>query len=202
LRSKLLNIGSAFSRPDARVVFNCTGNSSKDLPGVEDSKRYPTRGQIVLAKAAHVQKNIMRHGRNYKTYIIPRPWSNGNVVLGGYMQKGVGTSDTFAYETESILQRTSALQVSSELTEAEPEVLASFSGLRPSREGGARVELVELIVDGQTRVLVHNYGASGTGFQAGYGIALEAVEAIEDVLQGIAQNHTGAKLRRFDINSS
>ncbi|KXH66035.1 hypothetical protein CSAL01_05831 [Colletotrichum salicis] len=106
--------------------------------------------------------------------------------------KHIETSDTFAYETDSILQRTSAL--SSELTQVEPEVLASFSGLRPSHEGGARVERVELIVDGQMRVLVHNYGASGTGFQAGYGMELEVVEAIEDVLQGIAQNNTGAKL--------
>lgn len=32
---------------------------------------------------------MMRHGKDYETYVIPRPGSNGNVILGGYMQKGV-----------------------------------------------------------------------------------------------------------------
>jgi hypothetical protein len=31
----------------------------------------------------------MRHGKDYETYIIPRPQSNGNIILGGFMQKGV-----------------------------------------------------------------------------------------------------------------
>ncbi|KAF4945381.1 hypothetical protein FGADI_11983 [Fusarium gaditjirri] len=31
-------------------------------------------------------------------------------------------------------------------------------------------------------VMVHNYGAGGTGFQAGYGMALDAVRAAESIL--------------------
>ncbi|KAF6796990.1 d-amino acid oxidase, partial [Colletotrichum sojae] len=178
--------------PATRIVFNCTGNAAKRLAGVEDSKCYPTRGQIVLAKAPHVQTNIMRHGVDYETYIIPRPWSNGNVILGGYMQKGVSTSDTFSHETESILSRTTTL--STELGSSDTEVLASFSGLRPSRQGGARVERTETIVDGVRRVLVHDYGAGGTGFQAGYGMALDAVATVDDVLGGIAAESSRAKL--------
>ena len=50
--------------------------------------------------------------------------------------------------------------------------MAAFSGLRPSREGGARVER-ETLSNG--RLVIHNYGAGGTGFQAGYGMATEAV---------------------------
>ncbi|TDZ16741.1 D-amino-acid oxidase [Colletotrichum orbiculare MAFF 240422] len=134
----------------------------------------------------------MRHGRDYETYIIPRPWSNGNVILGGYMQKGASTSDTFAHETDSILERTTAL--SRELSEAQPEVLASFSGLRPSREGGARVERTSIAVNGEQRTLVHDYGAGGTGFQAGYGMALEAVESVNDVLEAVAAEDSRPKL--------
>lgn len=73
-------------------------------------------------------------------------------------------------------------------------MLASFSGLRPSREGGARVERTERIVDGARRVLVHDYGAGGTGFQAGYGMAQDAVATVEDVLGGIAAEGSRAKL--------
>lgn len=83
-------------------------------------------------------------------------------------------------ERRSILDRTKAL--SSELREEPPELLAAFAGLRPSRNGGARVERDEIVVMGEKRVVVHNYGAGGTGFQAGYGMAWEAVKTVEDVL--------------------
>lgn len=54
----------------------------------------------------------------------------------------------------------------------ETEILASFAGLRPGRLGGARIEKVAR-PDG--RIVVHNYGAGGTGYQAGLGMAMEAV---------------------------
>lgn len=87
-RQKLPTIQSAFADAKTKLVFNCTGNASRTLPGVEDAGCYPTRGQVVLVRAPKVQTNIMRHGKDYETYVIPRPLSNGNVVLGGYMQRG------------------------------------------------------------------------------------------------------------------
>lgn len=89
-RQKLPNIQAAFSSPSTQAVFNCTGNAARLLPGVEDSKCYPTRGQVLLTLAPQVHMNVMRHGRDYETYVIPRPYSNGHVILGGYMQKGNG----------------------------------------------------------------------------------------------------------------
>lgn len=91
VRQKISSIQSVFAaNPATKIVFNCTGNAAKTMPGVEDAKCYPTRGQVVLVRAPHVQHNIMRHGKDYETYVIPRPDSNGNVILGGYMQKGCG----------------------------------------------------------------------------------------------------------------
>jgi hypothetical protein len=90
IRKKLPQVSSGYLSKDTKVVFNCTGNAAKELPGVQDSKCFPTRGQILLARASHVQQNIMRHGKDYETYVIPRPYSNGNVILGGFMQKNVG----------------------------------------------------------------------------------------------------------------
>ncbi|KAL5116473.1 D-aspartate oxidase [Pleosporales sp. CAS-2024a] len=187
LREKLCNIDAAFAHHSTKIVFNCTGNGAKELQGVRDSKCYNTRGQILLARAPHIAKNVMRHGKDYETYIIPRPHSNGNVVLGGFMQKGVSTGDTFASESESIVARTTSLLP--ELLTGGMEVLAAFAGLRPSREGGARVERTDIELEAsQTGALVHNYGAGGTGFQAGLGMAQDAIATIEDVLCNLRQN--------------
>lgn len=63
------------------------------------------------------------------------------------------------------------------------EVLAAFAGLRPSREGGARVERTSVELDSQrSGIIVHNYGAGGTGFQAGLGMAQDAIDSVADVL--------------------
>ncbi|RSL91642.1 hypothetical protein CEP52_014215 [Fusarium oligoseptatum] len=165
IRQKLPNLQAAFSSHSTQIVFNCIGNAAKSLPGVEDTKCYPTRGQ------------------DYETYVIPRPYSKGHVILGGYMQKGNGDGATYSYETEDILDRTKEL--SSEVRESDVEVIAAFSGLRPSREGGARVEREDLSITGQKRTVIHNYGAGGTGFQAGYGMAVDAVGAAEPLLSEI-----------------
>ncbi|KAH7121532.1 hypothetical protein EDB81DRAFT_847632 [Dactylonectria macrodidyma] len=183
VRRTLPNLSAAFSTEATQIVFNCIGNAARNFPGVEDSKCYPTRGQVLLTLAPDVRTNMMRHGRDYETYIIPRPFSNGHVILGGYMQKGNSDGATYSYETQSILHRTSEL--SGEVRDSTPEVLAAFSGLRPSREGGTRVERQDLSIAGRTRTVVHNYGAGGTGFQAGYGMALDAVSIAEDLLSDI-----------------
>lgn len=101
-------------------------------------------------------------------------------------------ASTYASETESILARTRDL--SPEIRQQEPEVLAAFAGLRPSREGGARVDREEITVRGQRRALVHNYGAGGTGFQAGYGMALESVALAEDVLRELRSGTSRSRL--------
>lgn len=87
-----------------------------------------------------------------------------------------------------------ARRLSSELSESEPEILAVVAGLRPSREGGARIERDKVTVAGEERVIVHNYGAGGTGFQAGYGMALDSVKSVEDILRNIHKGDAKAKL--------
>jgi D-amino-acid oxidase len=99
------------------------------------------------------------------------------------------TGDTFSHESDSIVQRTTALLP--ELLTGGMEVLAAFAGLRPSREGGARVERTSVQLEGERRgVLVHNYGAGGTGFQAGLGMAQDAIGTVEDVLKGLERERS------------
>lgn len=113
------------------------------------------------------------------------------VLLTGFFN--ISDPSTYGHETDSIVSRTKALRPR-ELRDGPFEILAAFSGARPSREGGARVERESVSVGGSRRVLVHNYGAGGTGFQAGYGMALDAVASVDDVLKDLEKVGGRAKL--------
>ncbi|OBA19653.1 FAD dependent oxidoreductase [Metschnikowia bicuspidata var. bicuspidata NRRL YB-4993] len=177
-KQKLQHVSEAFGAT-TRVVFNCTGLGAKDLGGVDDSAVYPTRGQVLVVKAPHITENVMRWGDDYATYIIKRPSSHDQLILGGFMQKDDWTADTFRLQNMDILKRTTALYP--EILEKNPggphiedlEILRSAAGLRPSRHGGVRIERQTL---DNGRKLVHNYGASGYGYQAGFGMAKKAVD--------------------------
>lgn len=93
------------------------------------------------------------------------------------------TGDTFAHEADSIWKRTTTLNPSLDVHGT--EILATFAGLRPGRLGGARIE-TEARADG--RIVVHNYGAGGTGYQAGFGMAMEAVGLALPCLKDISSS--------------
>ncbi|KAL4948843.1 POT family-domain-containing protein [Aspergillus filifer] len=175
------SLSDAFISSNTKIVFNCIGNAARTFPGVQDTKCYPTRGQIVLVKAPHVKENVMRHGKDYETYIIPRPLSDSTVILGGYLQKGDTHGQVRDDETESIMERTGDLFPA--LKSSETRVLRVAVGFRPSRVGGARVERQGT----PAGTVVHNYGAGGTGYQAGMGMAQDAVSLVRDVLQSLPQ---------------
>ncbi|ABN68145.2 D-aspartate oxidase [Scheffersomyces stipitis CBS 6054] len=178
IKRKLTHITQAYLTSSTKTVFNCTGIGAHKLGGVNDTNVYPTRGQVVVIKAPHIVENVMRWGEDYATYIIKRPYSKDQLILGGYMQKDNWTADTYKHETEDILKRTTELfpkiladnPYGNDLKDL--EILRVVSGLRPSRYGGVRIEksLVE-----HNKYLVHNYGASGYGYQAGLGMGYEAV---------------------------
>lgn len=177
-RKRLPSLSSAFELyPSAKIVFNCVGGAAETFPGVKDTKCFPTRGQILIAHAPKVSCCMARHGRDYGTYVIPRPNSGGQVVLGGYQQKHISTGDTFGGETDSIRERTGRLLPA--LLDDDVHIMAQLAGLRPSREGGARVEREEV---GSGRAVIHNYGAGGTGYQAGIAMSIDAVNLADSDL--------------------
>lgn len=178
--NRLEHIDEAFKVSSAgttKVVFNCTGLGARTLGGVCDSSVYSTRGQVVIVRAPHVNENMSVDGSVFTTYIIPRPHSGGLVVCGGYMQAhNYNGGSTYGYQSASILDRVKRL-----MPGIEPfEVVREAAGLRPSRVGGVRIER-ENREDG--KVIVHNYGAGGTGYQSGYGMAFDGVALIQDVLR-------------------
>lgn len=173
-RKALSHVSQAFV--GAETVFNCTGIGARKLGGVHDTNVYPTRGQVVVIKAPHIKENVMRWGDSC-TYIIKRPYSNDQLILGGFLHKDDWTAATFSEQTQDILKRTTEL-FPKILTEnslgkriEDLEITRVVAGLRPSRHGGTRIE--KEILGG--KVLIHNYGAGGYGYQAGLGMARKGV---------------------------
>ncbi|KAG7854102.1 hypothetical protein KL919_005372 [Ogataea angusta] len=179
IKKKLEHLSQAFLSPNTKVVLNCTGIGAITLGGVKDTNVYPTRGQVVVVKAPHIQFNMCLWTNESATYIIPRPNSNGELVIGGFLQKGISTGDTFKHETEDIIKR--ATTMAPLILEKPLDVVRVAAGLRPSRHGGPRIE-VEEVEDG--KFVVHNYGASGYGYQGGWGMAHDAVRLLIKAQRG------------------
>lgn len=172
IRKDLSSLQEAFTFvPDANVLFNCSGMGARAL--VPDTKVYPTRGQVVVIRAPQIQENFALDLPQSTTYVIPRPYSGGEVICGGYMDKNVFVGDTFGSQTQSILERVTQLLGPNRLGKF--EILREVAGLRPSREGGTRIELEKF---GINKIIVHNYGAGGTGFQSGYGMASISIDLL------------------------
>ena len=168
-RMQLTHISQAYI-PHTIAVFNCTGIGAASLSGISDSNVYPTRGQVLVINAPHIQENKMRWGADYATYIIPRPNSGGQLILGGFLQKDNWTGDTFEEESKDIIRRTTELLPA--ILDEPIQILGVAAGLRPSRYGGARIE-AQMVED---KLLIHNYGAGGYGYQAGLGMSRKAVK--------------------------
>ena len=125
----------------------------------------------------------MRWGKDEPTYIIKRPFSHDQLILGGFYQKGDWTSDTLKAQTDDVLKRTTTLfpKILNDNPHGNKiedlEVIRVVAGLRPGRHGGTRIEKEKF---DEGKVLVHNYGAGGYGYQAGLGMAYKAVQLALD----------------------
>jgi D-amino-acid oxidase len=166
------------------LIVNCTGLSSHSLPGVEDKKVYPARGQIMLVRnTAEFMLDVSGtdEGNGEACYLMTRA-AGGGTVLGGCYQKDNWNTDVDSELSKRIAKR--CIETHPQLLKGENERWGGLSivregvGLRPVREGGTRVEREK---KGDVWV-VHNYGHGGTGYQSSYGCAEEAVKLVDEVL--------------------
>lgn len=173
----------------ADLVVNATGLSSLKLGGVEDSKLYPARGQIVLVRN---DPGIMAtvsgtdDGDDEATYIMHRA-AGGGCILGGCLQEGKWESQPDPNLAIRIMKR--CIELCPKLV---PEgkgiealdIIRHGVGLRPMRKGGIRIEK-EIIKgpDGQAVQVVHNYGHGGYGYQTSYGCSQQVEKLVQEALQ-------------------
>ncbi|OBT51886.1 hypothetical protein VE04_07910 [Pseudogymnoascus sp. 24MN13] len=168
--------------PEAEGFVNCTGIGSYSLKGVEDKELYPTMGQVILVESPKtpIEKMYFRSPQRTHsdtTYVFPRG-KHGGVILGGCRLDGVWTGEVNLDLAEDIKKR--CCELCPELGKPEDlKVIRHGLGLRPSRNGGARVEREAM--DGRT--VVHSYGAGGAGYQASWGTAKEAVDLLLQLRQ-------------------
>lgn len=176
VRDKLTLLEKCFGE-ETLAVFNCTGNGAYKL--VNDAKVYPVRGQVVVVRAPHIKIVKLAWRPTSSTYLIPRPDSD-EVILGGFYQPGNMDANTYGYETEDILRRTTDL-FPELLTEnadgrqlSDLRILRVVAGARPGRSGGARIERE----DTAKGPVFHNYGAAGCGYTCGLGMAHYSVSQL------------------------
>ncbi|PLB44206.1 putative D-amino acid oxidase [Aspergillus steynii IBT 23096] len=173
------DITDLFGDIPADAYFNCTGLGSYSLKGVEDKSLYPTRGQVMLVetpKAPMKQMYFRSPHRvdNDTTYVFPR-YPTGGVILGGCRMDNNWNAEPDPQLAEGIKKRCCAL--APELGKPKDlKVVYHAVGLRPSRKGGIRLE-PEMI---NGHLVIHNYGAGGTGYQSSWGTAKHAVDLLED----------------------
>ncbi|KAL4803829.1 hypothetical protein BDV18DRAFT_39808 [Aspergillus unguis] len=187
LREKIISLGGHFIRkrvdsleelysmfPESSIFINASGLGSKTLTDVRDEKCFPERGQNVFYRTNNCNTLYFRYGQEY-TYIIPRPLSEG-VVLGGVKQRDNLSPHVDKEIAQDEIAR--AHRLAPEIVPANPpeSSLSYIVGIRPSREGGFRLDS-ERIGD---RVILSAYGFGGGGYAFSYGIADALVKMVEN----------------------
>jgi D-amino-acid oxidase len=170
-------------KPD--LIINATGLGSLKLGGVADTTLYPARGQVVVVRntsTGMIDVSGCDDGPDEMCYIMTRA-AGGGTILGGCYQKGSWESQPDPSLAVRIMKR--AVENHPELVKGGQgieglDIIRHGVGLRPVREGGARIEREK--IDGTW--VVHNYGHGGAGYQSSYGCAIEAVQLVDEVLGG------------------
>jgi D-amino-acid oxidase len=142
------------------AFVNATGISARQL--VPDANVFPVRGQTVTVAGSAKRITTVSHdpkdGNERITYILPRPNTN-TTILGGTKQTGDWTAEVNPKDTEGILQRAETFVPELLDDSGKFKVLSVQVGLRPGRNGGARVEIEK--IEGFT--VCHAYGHAGAG---------------------------------------
>jgi D-amino-acid oxidase len=166
----------------ADLVVNCTGLMASKLGGVEDNTVMPARGQIVLVRNVAdrmVDVSGTDDGESEACYVMTRA-AGGGTILGGSYQEGCWDGQPDPDLAVRIMTR--AVNLCPSLTNGKGiehlDIVRHGVGLRPVRQGGARVEKERL---GGVWI-VHNYGAGGAGYQSSYGCAQAAVDLADEAL--------------------
>ena len=186
----------------ADLVINCTGLSASKIGGVKDKRVIPARGQTVLVRNdsdAMYDISGCDDGEDEMVYIMTRAAGGGTILgkpfptsrkeadfsPGGCYQKGSWDSQPDPNLAVRIMKR--CVDVCPSMTGGKGiehlDVIRHNVGLRPVREGGARVEKERI----QGLWIVHNYGHGGAGYQSSYGCAQNVVALVSEAFEATAR---------------
>lgn len=158
------------------------------MGGVRDDKMYPVRGQIVVVRndpGPMMTSSGTDDADDELFYVMTRA-AGGGTVLGGSYQKDAW---------DPLPDPNLATRIMKRAIEAHPglvrkgegiealDIVRHGVGLRPFREGGARIETEK--IDGIP--VVHNYGHGGSGYQSSFACANLAVKLAGEALKSKAK---------------
>lgn len=176
------------------IVINCTGLGARKL--CDDRRLVSIRGQVLKVKAPWIKTFF--YGE-LDTYIIPG--FHGMVTLGGSRGFDSENMKLCPYESAAIRERCETLVPSVK----DAELLQQEVGLRPHREGGARIgegNIVHSDCSNKTIVstltikrvtysqidsiilflqIVHNYGHGGYGVCMAPGTAIATLDTVVEL---------------------
>uniref|UniRef100_A0A915PTJ5 FAD dependent oxidoreductase domain-containing protein n=1 Tax=Setaria digitata TaxID=48799 RepID=A0A915PTJ5_9BILA len=170
---------------DFDVIVNCAGLNGGKVAGDGDHKNmFPIRG-IIFEVNATWHKHFLYKG--FETFSIP---TTNKVFIGSVKQAGRYDLEITPADRTDILNRYYQLQPAIKGA----AVLNEWSGLRPGRRGGIRLEMTtirypvpKLKQTSNEKVVqvVHNYGHGGHGLTLGWGCA----ETVADLIVGNSVSH-------------
>ncbi|PWZ02031.1 nucleotide-binding domain-containing protein [Testicularia cyperi] len=174
--------------PDCQLVVNATGVGAASLADVLDQAVHPIRGQTVLVSVPSFKhpsmgaRCVMKLG-SPAHYVIPRA-RTGTVILGGSFDIRQAVTTPNPKLAETILQECAKLVpeiVPKGGTWRDIPVISHNVGLRPARDGGARIELEQIkSAQGRAFPVVHSYGIGPAGYQSSFGIAQEVADLVDN----------------------
>lgn len=168
----------------AAIIVNCTG-MGLNWNGGYDDKCFPIRGQTLLVRTpmnTGLENYTVTHQLkdNKWTFFIHRPL-HGGCIIGGTKQPHDTFSGVRDSDSEELKERASKLYPQLMQTNSKGEkyfdVVRVNVGFRPARTGGMNVS-AEFIDGG---LIVHGYGAGGSGYEFSYGVGEEIVKLIQSL---------------------
>ncbi|EPQ30386.1 uncharacterized protein PFL1_01912 [Pseudozyma flocculosa PF-1] len=189
---------AASLHPASSLIINATGLGAAALDDVRDAAVHPIRGQTLLVSVPaftgkdSIARCVMKPGQP-TLYVIPRAQS-GLVILGGSFEVGSDQKSPNDAMTDRILE--GCVDICPQLLWQDPQgrrrhadwkelkqkgLVGINVGLRPGREGGARVERGDKVRgrSGSAVDVIHAYGIAASGYQSSFGIAEEVAQLVE-----------------------
>ncbi|VIO96972.1 Uncharacterized protein BM_BM2804 [Brugia malayi] len=162
------------------IIVNCAGlNGGKVAGDGDDKNMFPIRG-IIFEVNATWHKHFLY--KRFDTFSIP---TTDKVFIGSVKQNGRYDLEITPADRNDILNRYYRLQPAIKGA----AILNEWSGLRPGRKGGIRLEMTTIrfpapkfkeTSNEKIVKIVHNYGHGGHGLTLGWGCA----ETVADLITG------------------
>ncbi|KAL2829056.1 Fcf1-domain-containing protein [Aspergillus pseudoustus] len=155
---------------NVRTVVNCSG------VGFKDEKAFIIRGQTCLVRNPTSATLTRQNADGSWSFSIPRPLEGGTII-GGTKGPHDWDPNPSLEVRERLLANAKKWFPFSPESGGEFDVIRDIVGRRPAREGGMRIEVENVNVKGQRRI-VHGYGAGGRGFELSWGVARDVVDLV------------------------